>query len=74
MKLDRKMFHHQVLLKKLELYGINGQTLSFLESYLSNRNQKCQIQGSVSSDHYILTICLNAWIKQNLGCLLTIRT
>ncbi|CAB4019925.1 Hypothetical predicted protein, partial [Paramuricea clavata] len=43
---------HQIL-KKLELYGIKGQALSFLESYLSNRNQKCQIQGSVSSEKLI---------------------
>jgi hypothetical protein len=26
---------HQILLKKLELYGIKGQALSFLKSYLS---------------------------------------
>jgi hypothetical protein len=106
MNLDRKMFNllvvlidlrkafdtvdHQVLLRKLELYGIKGQALPFLESYLSNRNQKFQIQGSVSSEklikcgvpqgsilgplYYLLTICLNAWIKQNLGCLLTTLT
>ena len=68
MNLDRKMFNivvlidlkkafdtvdHQILLKKIELYGIKGQALSFLESYLSNRNQKCQIQGSVSSEKLI---------------------
>jgi hypothetical protein len=34
---------HQILLKKLELYGIKGYALSFLESYISNGNQKCQI-------------------------------
>ena len=68
MNLDRKMFNlvvlidlkkafdtvdHQILLKKLELYGIKGHALSFLESYLANRNQKCQIQGSVSSEKLI---------------------
>ena len=68
MNLDRKMFNlvvlidlkkafdtvdHQILLKKLELYGIKGQALSFLESYLLNRNQKCQIQGTVSSEKLI---------------------
>ena len=107
MNLDCKMFNlvvlidlkkafdtvdHQILLTKLELYGIKGQALSFLESYLSNRNQKCQIQGSFSSEKlikcgipqgsilgplfflYILTNCLNAWKKQNLGCLLTTLT
>ena len=56
--LDRKMFNlivlidlkkafdtvdHQILLRKLELYGVKGQALSLLNSYLSNRSQKCQI-------------------------------
>ena len=68
MNLDRKMFNlvvlidlkkafdtvdHQILLRKLELYGVKGQALSFLKSYLSNRSQKCQIQGSVSSEKLI---------------------
>ena len=64
MNLDRKKFNlvvlidlkkafdtveHQILLKKLELYGGKGEALSFLKSYISNRKQKCQIQNSVSS-------------------------
>ena len=66
--LDRKMFNlvvlidlkkafdtvdHQILLRKLELYGIKGQALSFLNSYLSNRSQKCQINGFLSSEKVI---------------------
>ena len=66
--LDRKMFNlvvlidlkkafdtvdHQILLRKLELYGIKGQALSLLKSYLTNRNKKCQIQNSFSSEQLI---------------------
>ena len=56
--LDRKLFNlvvlidlkkafdpvdHQILLRKLEFYGVKGQALSLLKSYLTNRNKKLQI-------------------------------
>jgi hypothetical protein len=44
---------HQILLRELELYGMKGQALSFLNSYLSNRSQKCQINGFLSSEKVI---------------------
>ena len=68
MNLDRKMFNfvvlidlkkafdtvdHQILLRKLELHGIKGKALTFLKSYLTNRKQKCQIKGSISSEKSI---------------------
>lgn len=62
--MDRKMFNlvvfidlkkafdtvdHKILLRKLELYGIKGNALSLIKSYLSDRIQKCQVNGVVSS-------------------------
>jgi hypothetical protein len=66
--LDRKMFNlvvlidlkkafdpvdHESLLNILELYGIKGQALTLLKSYLTNRNQMCQIKNSFSSERLI---------------------
>ena len=44
---------HQILLKKLELCGIKGQALTLFKSYLTNRNQICQIKNFISSDRAI---------------------
>ena len=44
---------HQILLSKLELYGIKGQAINLLKSYLTNRKQKCQIRNSFSSERLI---------------------
>ena len=68
MNLDRKKFNlvvlidlkkafdtvdRRILLRKLELYGIKRQALTLLKSYLTNRNQRCQIQNSLSSERLI---------------------
>lgn len=39
---------HDILLKKMMAYGISGSELEFFESYLRNRVQYCNINGSVS--------------------------
>ena len=44
---------HQILLRKLELCGIKGQALTSFKSYLTNRNQICQIKNFISSDREI---------------------
>ena len=40
---------HEILLKKLILYGCNGLTLDWFRSYLTNRTQMCKIAQTVSS-------------------------
>ena len=62
--MDRKMFNlvvlldlkkafdtidHSILLSKLELYGITGNSLSMIRSYLSGRNKKCQLSDKMST-------------------------
>src|SRR5664279_4105275 len=40
---------HRRLLSKIESYGIQGNTLNWIESFLSNRSQRVVINGSQSS-------------------------
>ena len=46
---------HDLLLKKLEHYGIRGTPLALIKSYLSNRKQKVMVDG-VESDYLPLEI------------------
>ena len=44
---------HEILCKKLECYGIRGQMLSWIESYLSDRYQYVDISGIKSPNSEI---------------------
>lgn len=43
------MVNHEKLLYKLHYYGIRGQTLSWIKSFLDNRSQSVVVNGSKSS-------------------------
>ena len=46
---------HSILIHKLQYYGITGITLNWFKSYLSNRLQYVDINGSISSMQHITT-------------------
>ena len=45
--------NHDILIRKLEIYGITGSALSMIQSYLTNRRQKCQLNDVVSSERRV---------------------
>ena len=42
--------NHDILVRKLELYGITGNALSMIKSYLIDRKQKCQLGDVIISE------------------------
>ena len=40
---------HEILLLKLSNYGVDSTSLKLFESYLTNRSQKCKINGELSN-------------------------
>ena len=40
---------HQILLKKLRIYGFDNLSMKWMESYLRNRKQMVEISGKVST-------------------------
>ena len=52
----RKAFNtvdYSILLRKLCCYGINGNALHLLESYLTDRTQRCYVNGILSTEQYV---------------------
>jgi hypothetical protein len=44
---------HQILIKKLELYGIKYSALAWFSSYLHGRTQVCRVNNITSSSKHI---------------------
>ena len=40
-------------MRKLELYGITGSAITIMQSYLTDRKQKCQLGDVVSSERHV---------------------
>ena len=45
---------HAILLEKLAFYGISQLELAWFQSYLSNRQQQCQVNGCLSNKRKII--------------------
>ena len=41
---------HNILLRKLYCYGVNDNTLQLLKSYLTDRTQRCYVNGVLSTE------------------------
>ena len=41
--------NHEILLQKLELYGIHNKEMKWFCSYLTNRKQCCKVNGKISN-------------------------
>ena len=42
------MVDHDILIKKLELYGMDNQSVSWMKSYLSSKSQVVMVDGCLS--------------------------
>ena len=52
--------NHRILLEKLKYYGINGTSLNLFQSYLSNRHQYVDFEGT-NSESRLITTGFNSW-------------
>ena len=55
--------NHEILLNKMhEYFGMSGTQLKWFESYLSNREQQCIVNGQISSPKNISCGIPQGWI------------
>ena len=54
-KTIKNTLNHKLLLKKLQAYGFDKKSLSFIESYFTNRKQRTKIGDSFSKYQRIIT-------------------
>ena len=47
--------NHDVLISKLNFYGVKGKTLLWFKSYLSNRYQRVTLTNNVSCQNHLST-------------------
>jgi hypothetical protein len=59
---------HKRLLKKLESYGINGNILSWLEAWLTQREQQVTIEGDKSSTAKVTSVQLSELVCPKTWC------
>jgi hypothetical protein len=51
---DFDSIDHVILLEKLAFYGVSQLELAWFQSYLSNRQQQCQVNGCLSNKGEII--------------------
>ena len=64
--------NHEILLRKFERYGFGNKALDLLSNYLTNRTQRCQLNGMLSDQRGITCGIPKGRIYLALFCLLPI--
>ena len=56
---------HQILLEKMQFYGITGHAHKWFSSYLDNRKQYCRVNGTPSSIENTVNSRLSEHLRPN---------